>query len=214
MNVFGLLLLQLAAGLTKLSDLWVGKAIWQFHAWLNETSMPDYDGWNSGEGLSLVAQNGTWFLFSREVYWNQTSYCSFNGNALLGSVVRKSIDQGRSWSPATRFLTPLENTPYECMGGDGGAFFDAAKETWHYLYQCLDRRGIWNGVSSLSSIHVPVRLPHVAASTRPRGRPCVGLAAVGKPSDQKRFTVEPHLLQILRGVQEHSSILSFVAAYP
>lgn len=156
-----LLLLNCVTGFSRLSDFWVGKASWQFHSWLNETNMPDYAGWNSGEGLSLVTiQNGTWFLFSREVYWNQTSYCSFfNGNALLGTVVRKSIDQGRTWSPATKFLTPRENTPYECMGGDGGAFFDAAKGTWHYLYQCLDRHGVWNGCHMSLQALDPVAAP-------------------------------------------------------
>lgn len=144
----------------KLDNFWNGQAVWQFHNWLNQSNMPGYDGWNSGEGLSLVTvADGTWYLFSRQVYWNQTAYCSLNGDALIGTVVRKSQDLGMSWSAPNSFLVPQEGSPYECMGGDGGAYFDAVKGVWHYLYQCLDRRGVWSGCHMFLQANDPVTAP-------------------------------------------------------
>lgn len=135
---------------SNLTQFWQGQAYWQFLYRYNETTIPDYESWNSGEGSSFtITQNGIWYLFARIIFSHDDERiwknASANCPALLGVTVRKSLDKGKSWSRAVNFIVPSENSLWECMGTDGGAFYDEQEQTWHYLFQCLDRNFVWNG---------------------------------------------------------------------
>ena len=50
----------------------------------------------------------------------------------------------RSWYPndQTIYTATEYGTPYTNCYGD--AYFDADTNTWHYIYQCMDRNIVWN----------------------------------------------------------------------
>lgn len=54
------------------------------------------------------------------------------------------MDPGETWSAGTTIVDQVPNTPNECNALDGDVFYDAPSNTWHFLYQCMDRSLQWN----------------------------------------------------------------------
>ncbi len=153
---------------TTLAQYWEGNALWQLERkYTNDRQLPL--GWPPGYGEGsqiVVGKDGVWYLFHRHVYnaldtasmnalWGanteeERKKCSFSGS-IIGTDIRKSTDKGVTWSEPRPVVWPAKGSPWECMGGDGGAHYDAASNKWHYLFQCAalntERTGLgkWNG---------------------------------------------------------------------
>lgn len=59
--------------------------------------------------------------------------------------MRRSTDRGVTWSAPVEIITLAEGTPWECTATDGDAWYDAATDRWHCLFQCIDRTRTWSG---------------------------------------------------------------------
>ena len=96
-------------------------------------------GMNVGFDIVIHPNTGTWFLFHREYNFKipQPTYCKADYARV---VIRKSLDEGVTWSNATVVASP---TGKMCAIVDGGGYFDAKENTWHYLAQCLDLHESW-----------------------------------------------------------------------
>lgn len=176
--------------LTTLADYWNGKAQWQLEKKLtNSTQIPQ--GWPAGFGEGseiVVGENGVWYLFHRHVYntldtssmsalWGantetERKLCGFSGS-IIGTDIRKSTDQGVTWSDPRPVVWPAKGSPWECMGGDGGAYYDSQTKTWQYLFQCLSLNtartaaGDWNGCRVSFSGADPVIGPNILWDVAP-----------------------------------------------
>jgi peptidoglycan hydrolase-like protein with peptidoglycan-binding domain len=174
----------LAPAPATLAQYWMGKAEWQLEKKLtNTTQLPL--GWPAGYGEGsqiVVGKGGAWYLFHRHVYnaldtasmnalWganteDERKKCGFSGS-IIGTDIRKSTDQGVTWSDPRPIVWPAKGSPWECMGGDGGAHYDASTDTWRYLSQCMaltpDRSaaGKWNGCTITFNGADPVKGPDI-----------------------------------------------------
>gem|GEM_PF-1370868 len=129
--------------ISALNDFWQGKASWKFvkSLTLENTGWP----YGFGAGTHVEVVGDTWYLFSRKVNWgDKPAYCPFLAET-LGTEVRKSKDNGATWSAPVDIITPRSGNPWECAATDGDAYFNAAENKWNYLFQCLARDGAWNG---------------------------------------------------------------------
>lgn len=127
------------ASAPTLNDYWQGKARWQFVFRLTDSGTGW--GWGFEGGTRMVVVGSTWYLFTSDSN-GQPSYCPGGSTAL---VVRKSTDQGKTWSDKVRVISPQEGKPWECFAVDGGVYYNATENKWHYVFQCLARNGVWNG---------------------------------------------------------------------
>lgn len=124
-----------------LDELWNQQARWRLERSLTLASTGWPYGYGAGAHVEVVS--GTWYLFSRRVDWGSTpSYCT---SETLETEVRRSTDQGRTWSAPATIITAAPNTPWECAATDGDAYFNATESRWHYLFQCLGRDQVWRG---------------------------------------------------------------------
>jgi hypothetical protein len=128
----------------KLSDWWAGRARWR----LDRTYTLATTGWpyGYGAGAHITIAGGAWYLFSRRIATSALpSYCPSGLGKQLSTEVRKSTDRGVTWSDPVEIIPTTQGTKWECAATDGDAIYDAATTKWHYLFQCLDRSGTWNG---------------------------------------------------------------------
>jgi hypothetical protein len=99
---------------------------------------PFVDGMN--QGTQIVPMDGIWYLFNREYdYAPHPAHCKADFSRI---VARKSADRGRTWSEETVLAEP-DLAQGDCALGDGFAYWDADRRSWHYLAQLL-RAGEWN----------------------------------------------------------------------
>lgn len=124
------------------TDFWNGNAELKFAFKITSNSLPSLPGINAGVHMEVIGN--TWYLFTRKVDWgNKPSYCP--NNETMHLQVRKSTDNGKTWNQPVDVIGNTPNTPYECAATDGDAFYNQSENKWHYLFQCLDRRGLWSG---------------------------------------------------------------------
>ncbi len=90
---------------------------------------------------SVVVKDGVWYVFAREFVAPQPVYCPADSTR---TIVKSSTDHGKTWSADTTIVDQIPNTPTECNALDGDIFYDAPSNTWHFLYQCMDRSLKWN----------------------------------------------------------------------
>jgi hypothetical protein len=104
---------------------------------------PATAGANVGFFFVPSADGKILYLFHREYFFQaQPSYCKADYARIL---VRSSVDGGRTFSSNfTVVATPTPNSPFECAIVDGAAHYDASKNSWVYLGQCLARDEVWN----------------------------------------------------------------------
>lgn len=124
-----------------LSDYWAERAAWRLVRRYTVAATGWQPGYEAGAHLEVIGD--AWYLFSRVVVPDPGG-CAFGG-ARLGTQVRRSSDQGITWTPPVDILKPDDGTPWECAATDGDVAFDAASQTWHYLFQCLAKAGPWQG---------------------------------------------------------------------
>lgn len=124
-----------------LADYWENRATFTYY---KQIVQDNNKWWASFYGGSHVEVRGsTWYLFSRRIDWdNKPEYCREN---LMYTEVRKSTDQGGSWSAPAQLLRNEIGTPSECSATDGDAWYNETEKRWHYIYQCQDRTGKWKG---------------------------------------------------------------------
>lgn len=133
-----------------LTDFWNGKAKLQFVRALTAVEMQQGHITNMGPGFSAGVRvkviGDVWYLFMRRIETEipTPDYCPQRKSNLLSVVVSKSVDEGRTWSKPVRIISPAANTPWECGATDGDAIYNAKTHQWHYLFQCLSRKG-WQG---------------------------------------------------------------------
>lgn len=131
------------AATPTLTDYWNGKAVFKFTNKFTQETTQWPAGFDAGVHVEVVGN--VWYLFTRKIDWgNKPSYCQ-NVNETMHMEVRKSMDEGKIWSDPLDIITNTPNTPWECAATDGDAFYNAAENRWHYLFQCLDRRSAWSG---------------------------------------------------------------------
>jgi len=125
-----------------LNNFWNGEAEWKFR---NALTLGN-TGWSYGymDGNHIEVVDGVWYMFSRKVLWGvKPSYCNINENLTI--EVRKSTDQGFTWSQPVNLLENTPGTAWECIATDGDVYFDRETNTWHLLFQCVSRQSVWNG---------------------------------------------------------------------
>ncbi len=132
-----------------LGRLWAGEAKFEPYLQLQiatngpvieAAGHPPYgDGMDTG--TEIVPLNGVWYMFNREYHYERSPPQCQRDHARI--VVRKSMDQGRNWSPETVVASP-DLAKGECALTDGAAYWDAETGTWHYLAQDLTPTGVWN----------------------------------------------------------------------
>lgn len=117
-----------------LDDLWNGSA------YLKQVGRLDWR--NSGDQHSesagwFAVRNGVWYVFNRAYLNRKVDYCPLDYAKI---VVRKSIDQGKSWSGPVDVVEPGDSPGGDdCNALDGSTFFDPSTGTWHILSQCLTK---------------------------------------------------------------------------
>ena len=114
-----------------MADYWSGKARWEF---IRKYTIAN-TGWNGGfmAGDQVYILNGNWYLFSRKVV-----------SGILTTEVRKSIDEGASWSAPVDIIP--ENAKWGVAATDGSVFYNQAENRWYFLFQCLAvKDGPWFG---------------------------------------------------------------------
>ncbi|MDD4976197.1 MAG: hypothetical protein PHY93_17705 [Bacteriovorax sp.] len=123
----------------SLSALWNGTAHFEYMKRDDFIGSIGYDGNTS----SQVAIDGIWYAFNRQYLpvANTPVSCRPIIGQTLQEVVRKSTDQGKTWSEPVLIASP---TGSGCAVVDGGAFYDSETAIWHYLAQCIGTTGGWN----------------------------------------------------------------------
>lgn len=117
-----------------LDDLWDGNA--------HLEQVGNLDWRNSGNHHSesagwFAVRNGVWYVFNRAYLNRKVDYCPLDYAKI---VVRKSVDQGKSWSGPVDVVEPGDSPGGDdCNALDGSTFFDPATGTWHILSQCLTK---------------------------------------------------------------------------
>ena len=128
--LFLLIMPNIATASASLNDYWTGRADWKF---VNKWSENDLGGGDTLlDGLHIEVVGNDWYLFTRK---------TFSENK-LGTEVRRSTNQGWSWS------SPETGTPWEYAATDGQPFYDSDGGRWHYIFQCTNAPvidGKWNG---------------------------------------------------------------------
>lgn len=135
-----------------MADYWNGTAQWTPYRDLSSAEYPETN--NGGTHFTIVGD--TWYWANRYVDWGKR--CEERGYIPMGMQVRKSTDEGMTWSDPTLIVepgTPIDNpatvgvdegaaTPgkeaaWGCIGTDGDLWFepdDGPDGTWHFLFQC------------------------------------------------------------------------------
>lgn len=130
-----------------ITDFWNGNAHFSLIA---KTRFDEYDMAVMNVGFHFVTRGTTWYLFHREYnFAPRPAYCTADFARI---VVRKSEDEGSTWSDPVVVATPpifdpsttTPQAPDECALTDGAGYYDEAADTWHYLSQCNNRTRIWN----------------------------------------------------------------------
>lgn len=117
----------------SLEEFWNGDAsfVYQRHF-----TTPSDDGgflwYNVDTDIEVV--DGAWYLFSREFIVPVPAGCADSARV----VVRRSDDQGKTWSDDVVVVDQKPNTPTHCAAVDGDAFYDAPANRWHFIFQCND----------------------------------------------------------------------------
>ena len=111
--------------IATMEDFWQGKARWQLdRVWTPANTGGEY-GFNAGSRIAIV--KGTWYLFYRKIYKDK---CPGTPWEKLGTVVRRSMDKGITWSDPVDVVIPTSGTPWSCMGTDGDIFYNAQENKW------------------------------------------------------------------------------------
>jgi hypothetical protein len=106
---------------------------------ITSTSLGARVGGYAGSHIEIAG--GRWYLFNRFT----TAAPGCPAGTALGTQVRASPDQGRTWGRPSPALAPTAGTPLACAATDGDAVYDAAAAKWRYLFQCMGDSGRWAG---------------------------------------------------------------------
>lgn len=122
-----------------LQDYWSGNAEWRSFRTLsvNQTNPDIY-----ADGSKVKAIGNIWYLFYRKVSQAPSGQCSGTGGVQIALLVRKSTDQGASWSGPTTVFTPDAT---RCMITDGDFYYNAKQNKWRSLQQCYIQGSGWDG---------------------------------------------------------------------
>jgi hypothetical protein len=129
-----------------LAALWNLQAHWEFRKRDIFTSRGIQDYATS----SIVSLDGIWYAFNREPVTNidtaEFKSCTQRHSPPLQIVVRSSTDRAVTWSEPVVIATPSSSpsSPDYCEIADGGAYFDAETDVWHYLAQCVNPPSDWS----------------------------------------------------------------------
>ncbi len=127
-----------------ITDFWNQKAEFKYSFKLTAAGTGWPSGFTGGAHVEVVGND--WYLFTRKVNWGmKPEYCHGIIDDTLSMEIRKSSDEGRTWSHSTDMVINTPNTPWECAVTDGDAFYNPTENKWHYLSQCLSREGHWSG---------------------------------------------------------------------
>lgn len=127
-----------------LAEYWSGAARWTLQRSLTLAGT----GWpyGYGAGAHVEAVDGVWYLFSRQVHFSdKPAACAGKTDITFSTEVRRSDDEGATWSAPATILKNDAGSAWECAATDGDAWYDATAKRWHYLFQCLAGTGGWNG---------------------------------------------------------------------
>lgn len=133
-----------------LDDYWNGKAEWKLvHKYtMDNAKWNPEDNFQAGTNVEVV--NGVWYWFSRRIYRpsdpERPVGCTITP---LGTYVRKSIDQGATWSDPVTILPLRQGSAWQCAATDGDAFYDSSQNRWHYVFQCMGTQVQWNGCHAI-----------------------------------------------------------------
>lgn len=134
----------------SITDYWRGSAVWTLvRSYVTEEMKSGLitdlgPGFSGGVRIKVVGK--TWYLFRRgiETETPLPAYCPDQGSRLLSILVSQSTDEGVTWSKPVSIIKPQENSAMECGVTDGDVYFNSKQNQWHFLFQCLSRKG-WQG---------------------------------------------------------------------
>lgn len=161
----------------SITDFWLGKATLKFTKSYTAKEMQNGHITNFGPGFSgdprIKVVGDTWYLFMRRIETETSTpkYCPNNKSNLLSIEVSKSIDEGLNWSKPLTIIKSKENSALECGVTDGDVYFNSEKKEWHFLFQCLSRKG-WqgchatkNGPDPMGEFDIDVKNPVITAGS-------------------------------------------------
>ncbi len=161
----------------SITDFWSGKAALKYTKAYTANEMQNGSITNLGPGFSGGARikvlGATWYLFMRriETAISIPAYCQNHNSKPLSIVVSQSVDEGLHWSKPLAIIKPKENTALECGVTDGDVYFNSEQNQWHFLFQCLSRKG-WqgcyakkNGESPMGEFVIDANNPVIAAGS-------------------------------------------------
>jgi hypothetical protein len=114
-----------------LSDYWNGTADWQLAHFYNSFAYGTDPGFGAGN-IFRVGPDGAWYWFYRTTL-TPHSTCTVPSQA-AGTIVRRSVDHGQTWTTQVPVVDPTPGTPWACAGTDGDAYWTGSQ--WMYLFQC------------------------------------------------------------------------------
>ena len=166
----------------SMATFWAGDAHFEFVSKARFVGPDGQFGMNVGFDF-VVAADGTWHVFHREYgYDSQGTRPPACKRDRARIVVRNSSDEGRTWSAATVILSPGNGSgPAGCALVDGGAFWDAATQTWHYLSQCLAPPGACKTCGGWQLCHYST-VPGEPNPAVADWRPSFNISSSGAPS--------------------------------
>ncbi len=187
-----------------LQEFWDGKAYFELvRLWglQDGTLTPE-----TNTDFKIVVVGNTWYRFSNETYTTTDATCVARGiSTIMREVVYRSADRGTTWSNRTVVVEPSVGTPYQCIAGQGDAYFDADASTWHYIFSCLASTGGWSTCHAQRASADPLG-PYIADSTAIAG------GTLFKPNFGSDYTVDDETaFQILDKVNGRYRVLFFAS---
>jgi hypothetical protein len=141
----------LTAQPATLDEYWQGKAEWKLVKKVNSTEPATYQSptystkmdsdfkhRQSGSGSYFVTAKGVLYWFHRITGWVGTNDFAVNkcadGFPKMSYGVRKSFDNGNTWTPSIEIIPSIAGSEYECVATDGGFYYEQTTDKWHSLF--------------------------------------------------------------------------------
>lgn len=137
---------QIYSDKVTMNDIWEKTAYFEFYdkkIFLSSLErFPELWVPNEPSTGPIVTLDGVWYSLNRQRLKEKFPGCTKNAFTFR-TVVRKSVDQWRTWSEPVLIDPPTGPTDGMCNGTDGSMYFDLETGIWHFITQCIPKEGGW-----------------------------------------------------------------------